>query len=133
MTSPDKKLAKDIATNLDRRRTGRRVLFLAVLAAAIVLAVMYLTCGRGLGIGGKGPGKGEGSATAVDAGSKRCMIRVTAAGIRVNGKPTTRNAAVKTCKAASGADVVVTGDARQGDWDDLRAALEAANIAIYKR
>lgn len=138
MTSPDsRKLAKDIATHIDRRRMWRRLLVLATLVTAVVLAVLYLSCGRGWGTGGKGAGKGKGegpgSPAVVDAGPSRCVIRVTAAGITVNGKPATRAAAVTTCGAASGADVVVTGDARQGDWDELRAALEAANIAIYKR
>jgi hypothetical protein len=135
MTSPDKKLAKDIATHLDRRRTRRRLVVLLLLAAAVVVAVLYLTCGRGWGIGGKGKGKGEGpgSAVAVDAGPRRCVIRITGAGLTLDGKPATREAAVAACRATTGADVVVTGDARQGDWDELRAALEAANIAIYKR
>lgn len=133
MSSADKRLAKDIATNLDRRRMGRRVLFLAVLAAAIVLAVMYLRFGRGWGIATvKGEGKGLGSAIVREVGPKRCTIRVTAAGITLDGKKATRKAVVTACKETTGADVVVTGDARQGDWDELRAALEAANVAIYK-
>jgi hypothetical protein len=135
MSSPESRFAKDVATQLDRRRMRRRMLALIVLVAAIVLAVLYLTCGRGRGLGGRGTdkGKGPGAGAAVDRGPRRCVIRVTAAGIAVDGKPTTRDAAVTACKATTGADVVVTGDARQGDWDELRAALEAANIAIYKR
>ena len=119
MSSQESKFAKDVATQLDRRRMRRRLLVLAVLGAAIVLAVLYLTCGRGWGLGGSGKGKGEGpgSATAVNPGPRRCVIRVTAAGIKLDGKSTTLDAVVKACKATTGADVVVTGDARQGDWD----------------
>ena len=29
--------------------------------------------------------------------------------------------------------VTVTGDARQGDWDELRAALQAVGVKIYIR
>lgn len=135
MSSPESKLANDVAKQLDRRRMRRRLLALGVIVGAIVLAVLYLTCGHGWGLGGSGKGKGEGagSGTAVDPGPRRCVIRVTAAGITLGGKPATREAVVKACKATTGADVVVTGDARQGDWDELRAALETANIVIYKR
>jgi hypothetical protein len=28
---------------------------------------------------------------------------------------------------------VVAGDARRGDWDDLKAALDAAKIDIFKK
>ncbi len=81
-----------------------------------MLAALYLTCGRGFGIGGAGKGdgrsKGPGSAVGSTAGPRRCAIRLSRAGLP---------------------DVIVTGDARQGDWDELRAALEAANIPIYKR
>ncbi|MBA3456271.1 MAG: hypothetical protein H0T42_24435 [Deltaproteobacteria bacterium] len=132
MSSTDKKLAKDIATNLDRRRTRRRLIALVALAAAIALAVMYLRCGRSLGIGGQDASKGLGSAIVKEITPKRCAIRVSATGITVDGQKATRKAAVTACKETTGADVVVTGDARQGDWDELRTALEAANVPIYK-
>jgi len=48
--------------------------------------------------------------------------------ITVDGKPMSRDDAVAACKATTGADVVVTGDAREGDWQELRAALEAAGV-----
>jgi hypothetical protein len=132
----DKQLAKDVAKQLDRRRLRRRVLFLAAFVGAIVIAVLYLTCGRGWGIGGAGKGEGSGPGTATpvtDAGPRRCAIRVTATGLVVDGKPATRDVAVTTCKGTDGADVVITGDARQGDWDDLRAALEAAGVPIFTK
>ncbi len=108
----------------------------AVLAAAIAAAILYGTCGHGWGFG-KGGGGGAGlhpvAAIATDAGPHRCAIRVAAGGITVDGKPRSRDQAVAACKATTGADVVVTGDARQGDWDDLRAALTAAHITIETR
>jgi hypothetical protein len=124
--------AKDVAKQLDRRQRRRRVLFLGGAIGALVLAVLYLRCGRGWGLGGKGPGSGTGSAAVVaDAGPLRCTIRVAAHGLTVDGKPATRDEAVAACKATTGADVIVTGEARQGDWDALRGALEAAHVAVY--
>lgn len=114
-----------------KRSRRRRLLAFALIALAILLALLYLTCGRGLG--GKGAGKGAaGSArpVLVDAGPVRCQVRVTASGITVGGKPTSREEAVAACKRTTAADVIVTGDARQGDWDELRTALEAAGVEL---
>ena len=136
MTSPDKQLAKNVAKNLDRRRMRRRLVMLVALAAAVALAVMYLTCGTDFGLGGQGKAKakaeGVGSAIVKEVGPRRCVIRVSASGITADGTSATTKSAVAACKDTTGADVVVTGDARQGDWDELRRALEAANIAVYK-
>jgi hypothetical protein len=114
------------------------MLLLLLLLAAIIFAVQHLTCGRGFGLGGAGRGgKGSGSqapgSATSETGPRRCQIRVSASGINVDGKPATREQAVETCKATTGADVVVTGDARQGDWSQLEAALKGANVTIYKR
>lgn len=127
--------AKDIAKQLERRAFRRRLVLWAALIGLIVLAIMFIRFGGGLGIGGdgKGDGKGDGSAPPVDAGPSRCAIRVAAAGITVDGAPATQAEAVERCKKTTGADVVVTGDARQGDWDALRAALEAAKIQIFTK
>jgi hypothetical protein len=133
MTPPriDPALARDVAKQLDRRRIRRRLLVWTTLLAAVVVAAMYLTCGHGFGLGGAGPGSdegpGPGSVKALVA-AKRCALRVAAAGITVDGKPMPRDEAAAACKATGGADVVVTGDARQGDWKDLRAALETAGV-----
>jgi hypothetical protein len=137
----DKKLATEVAKQLDRRRFRRRMLLLGATGAAILLAITYLTCGQGFGLGGKGKGKGEGSgagsgsgiAALVDAAPARCAVRVYAKGITVDGKDVTPEQAVAACKATTGADVVVTGDARQGDWDALRAALETAGVTVYTK
>jgi hypothetical protein len=140
--SPDidqRRLARDVARRMDRRRMQRKLMLYVALVGAIVLAILYGTCGRGWGLGGKGAGEGGGgagagtAAPAVDAGPRRCTIKLAPEGLTVDGKPATREEAVKICKATQGADVTVTGDTRQGDWDDLRAALDAAGITIYKR
>jgi len=124
--------AKAVAKQLDRRQRRRRLLVVAVAITAIVLAVLYLRCGRGWGLGGKGAGSGTAPGTA-DASPHRCAIRVAAHGLTVDGVAASRDEVVAACKATTGADVVVTGEARQGDWDDLRAALEAAHVAVFLR
>jgi hypothetical protein len=136
MTDP-RRLARDVAKHIERRRRRRKVVTLAVVIAAIVAAVLYLGFGRGWGFGkgkGEGAGAGTGSAAAlVDAGPRRCALRVTAEGITVDGEVMTRAQAVDACKTVGAADVVVTGDARQGVWDELRAGLEAAGIAVFQK
>lgn len=66
-------------------------------------------------------------------GPKRCTVRVSSQGIAVDGKLMTRDEAVAACKQTEGALITVTGDARQGDWDELESALEAANVPIFMR
>ncbi|HSK01938.1 MAG TPA: hypothetical protein VK932_11880 [Kofleriaceae bacterium] len=134
-----------MAKHLDRRQMRRKLVFWALLVGAIVLAALYLTCGKGFGLGGKGKGAGKGEGAGpgpgsvqpllsapVDAGPIRCEVRVAASGITVGGKPATVDEAVAACKAATGTDVLVTGGARQGDWEDLKAAFERAGIR-YQR
>lgn len=136
---PNKQLAKNVARELERRQRRRKLLLLLLLAGAIWLAITYGTCGAGWGIGkGKGKGKGEGSGpgpgsvqgvlATVDGGPVRCALRLTAAGITVDGKSMTREEAIDACKTTQGADIVVTGDARTGDWEDLQKALVEAKI-----
>ena len=138
MTSPLPDV-RAVAKELDRRQRRRKLLLLALIVGAIIAAISYLTCGQGFGLGGHGKGSGSGagsgpdSAVAVDAGPRRCAVRVDAAGASVDGASATTEQIVAACKTTVGADVVVTGDARQGDWDALRAALEAAAIPIDKR
>lgn len=130
MTDP---FAKDVAKQLDRRHRRRRLVFLSAVAAIVLLAVMYVRFGGGWGIGGGASGGLGASKPAAPAGPRRCAVRVTATGITVDGRPATRDVAVAACKATTGADVVVTGDAREGDWDDLRAAFDAAHVVVYQR
>jgi hypothetical protein len=134
MKPEDRRFAKDVAKHIDRRRVRRRVAVYAGLAGAIALAVSYLTCGHGFGLGGKGEGSGAGPGQTVvsDAGHRRCAVRVTAAGITLDGDKAKRDEVVKKCKA-HGAEIVVTGDARQGDWDELKDALKAAGVDFVRR
>lgn len=125
--------ANQVAKALDHRQRRRKLILLALLAGAIALAVIYGTCGHGWGLG-TGSGKGEGPANAVEAGPRRCAIQVAREGVTVDGAKATRDEAVATCKkAGAGADVIVTGDAREGDWKDLETALRAARIEIFVR
>jgi len=59
MTTPSRQLAKDVASELERRKRTRKLLFISVWAAAIIAAVMYMRCGSGWGTGGKGAGEDE--------------------------------------------------------------------------
>jgi hypothetical protein len=119
-------LARDVAKERAKRSRRRKAAWLTVIAGAVALALMYLRCGMGLGFG---TGSGTGTGVAVtDAGPSRCKVRLDAAGISLDGKPATKKEALAACKAAGRADVVVTGDARQGDWDELRAALDEAGV-----
>jgi hypothetical protein len=140
-TITNRKFAKDVAKELDRRGMRRKFLLVLALASAIVLALYYGTCGGGWGLGGKGKGSGAGQgpgsptplASLDDAAARRCTVLIAATGITVDGAPSTRDEAVTRCKATAGADVIVTGDTRQGDWDDLRSAFDAAGIVVFKR
>jgi hypothetical protein len=127
--------AKDVAKQLDRRQRRRKLIGYGAIAGLVALALFYVTCGRGWGLGGPGKGKGQGSgvAAASDAGPRRCSVRVTSTGLALEGVAATRDAIVTACKTTTGADVIVTGDARQGDWDDLRAALTDAHVPVYMR
>ena len=94
MTKVSSQLAKDVASQLEWRRRKRKLVLFTIWAVAIVLAVLYLRCGSGWGTGGKGegkgPGTGSGPGTAQTAGAKRCVVRISAEGIVVDGKKLTR-------------------------------------------
>jgi len=140
----DRRLARDVAKHLDRRRVRRKLFLWVLVLGAIALAVLYLRCGSGFGLGGKGkgsgagsgPGSGTGSAkpllAPVDAGPRRCEVRVAASGISVDGKGVTVEEAVAACKGAIEAKVLVTGGARRGDWEDLKAAFDRAEIQVLR-
>ena len=125
----DKRFVRDVAKQLDRRRMRRRMTIWSALLVLIVAAAGYLRCGSGFGIGtGTGTGKEEAGPVRPVTGPRRCAVRVAPSGITVDGKPMSRDEAVAACKATTGADVVITGDAREGDWKELRAALVAAGV-----
>jgi hypothetical protein len=134
----DDRFARDVAKQLDRRRMRRKLGWWTTILALLVAAAMYLRFGGGFGLGLGGLGKGSGAAG--EPGSahtlvapRRCAIRVTAHGITVDGKPMPRDEAVGACKATAGADVVVTGDAREGDWTELHDALANAGVTTVLR
>jgi len=136
----DQRLAKDVAKHLDRRRMRRKLLSWVLLVAALVLAALYARCGSGWGLGGKGKGEGSGAGpgsvqplrSTTDTGPHRCELRVGASGIIADGKPATVEEAVAACKDAVETKVLVTGGAREGDWEDLKAALERAKIPFQR-
>lgn len=136
MTSPSRQLVNDVASELERRRRRRKLFFFIVWAALIIAALLWIRCGRGWGTGGKDPGQGpstESVQPVMTTGPKRCVVRVSAEGIAVDGTLMKREDAVAACKQTEGALVTVTGDARQGDWDELRAAFEAEGVPIFTR
>lgn len=129
MTSPT---ARDVARELDRRQRRRRLLILGGWAVLVVLAALYLRCGGGWGLGGGSGGTGGGSGSAAQAEPpQRCRIHVTAKGIVVDGAAMTADQAVAACKR--GADVIIAGDTREGDWQALKAAFEAAHVSFFVR
>lgn len=136
----DRNLARDVAKHIDRRRMRRKLLVWVLLLGALVLAALYATCGSGWGLGGKGKGKGDGEGSGTvqtlvapgDAGPRRCQVRVSAGGITVDGKAATAEEVAAACKGAAAAEVRVTGGAREGDWEDLKAALDRAGIQILR-
>jgi hypothetical protein len=132
----NKDLARDVAKELNAQRRKRKIATYGVFGLLLAGAMMFVRCGSGWGIGGgDGIGAGKGSGTDNEKGSaaQRCTVRVSAEGIFVGGTKRTRDEAVKICKKTDGAMVTVTGDARQGDWDELRAALQAVGVKIYIR
>lgn len=124
--------AKTVAKELDRRQRRRRLGFLGGVLLVVALAAMYLRCGTGFGLGGAGEGGGTAQLAKPDTGPRRCQLRLAANGLTIDGKPGTRDDAVAACKPA-GADLVITGDAREGDAHDLREALDAAHVTVYVR
>lgn len=126
--------ARDGAKRLEQRRTPRKLVLWTAALALLIAAARYLTCGHGFGLGGVGSGDDTGASTVQPAaGPRRCEIRITARGITVDGKPMQRDAAVAACQAMAGADIIVTGDARQGDRDSLLGALAAAKVPTFLR
>ena len=125
--SHDRKFARDVARQLDRRRTRRRLTVWSALLALIIAAASYLRFGGGLGALGLGGGRGDGDGQSRTlAGPQRCAIRISASDLTVNGRPTPRDAAIAACKDAPGVDIFPTGDVRHGDVEALEAAIQAA-------
>jgi hypothetical protein len=125
--SHDRRFARDVARQLDRRRTRRRLTLWTALLALVIAAASYLRFGGGLGVLGLGGGHGDGDAeNRAPAGPRRCAIRISASDITVNGRPASRDAAIADCRVAPGVDIFPTGDVRHGDVEELEAAVKAA-------
>lgn len=134
MTEPS---AKEIAKHIDRRRMRRKLVLWGGLIGAIALAIVYLTCGRGWGLGGAGSGSGGGGTAegiaSLDAGPAQCELKLAPDGITEAGTKLTREQAIEHCKVSGRAIVTVTGNTVQTDWDELKAALEAAKVTVFRR
>jgi hypothetical protein len=135
MTSPpaDPKFVKAVAKQLDRRRVRRRLTLWAFLLAAAAAAAGYLRCGHGFGLGGGGGGETIGSNDQPATGPRRCVLRISATGITVDGNDMPREQAVATCKDAGSAELIQVGDAPEGKLTELRHALEAAKVPFVVR
>ena len=97
----------------------------AALVGGGALLVWLLMRGTGWGVGGQ--------LGATTAGPKRRIrIRVSGAGVSVDGAPVTVDEAVAIARKASGAEVFSTGAARQGTVDDLIAGLHAAGVDVWR-
>jgi hypothetical protein len=130
----DKQFARQVAREMHRQRRRRRMLLWLLLLAIVAAAAMYLRCGTGWGIGGwgfgQGDGEGEGSKRIIDTEPKTCSVRISKAGITVDGKKMTREETVAACKKTAGAHVKVIGDTLQGDWEALKVALQEGGVTI---
>jgi hypothetical protein len=119
----DRKLARDVAVEIDRRRMRRRLTLWTALLGLVAAGAMYLRCGGGTGLGlGGGGFTGDGEPRSA-VGEVRCTIRMSTRGFTVDGRTMSREAAIAACKAASGVDVIPAGDVRHGDTEEFRAAL----------
>src|SRR5690606_17225519 len=76
---------------------------------------------------GKGWRSGGGSA---GGAAVPCRLRLSRGGLLVDGVPGTVAEAVAACRARGRAEVLVTGDALEGERDALFAALRAAEVAV---
>ncbi|HEX4420923.1 MAG TPA: hypothetical protein VH165_23565 [Kofleriaceae bacterium] len=128
----DPKFVRDVAKQVDRRRVRRRVTLWTLLLGVVAAAAMYLRCGTGFGLGGGG-GSGTGPGSVQPLVSHRCALRISAAGITVDGKPMSRDQAVAACQAAGSAELTEVGDTPEGRIDELHAALKAADVPFSVR
>lgn len=128
-----------------QRSTGGRLVIWAFVLGLLVAGLMYLRCGEGFGFG---PGGGAGDDDESEEGetardqvrpavggepARRCILRIDAAGITVDGKPAKIPAAVAACKKAGGAELTATGDAKYGTVEELKAALDRDEVPVLVR
>lgn len=126
-----------------QRSTGGRLVIWAFVLGLLVAAMMYLRCGEGFGFGPGGGDsddgkKGEATRDQISPAvggepARRCQLRLDANGVTLDGKPAEIDAAVAACKTAGGAELVTTGDALHGAVEELKAALERAEVPVLVR
>ena len=112
---------------------------------AVIALIIFLVGGIGIGTG---PGDGD-SEDQSDPAEKNpqeladqaapereaappppCELRLDRRGLWRNDQLIDTKAAIAACEPARHANLVVTGDARQGDYDDLEEALVSAGIRV---
>ena len=133
-SAPDRAFVRDVAKQIDRRRTRRRLTLWTALLALVAAAAGYLRCGGSLGFMGLGNGAGDDDSPHQVGAPSRCTIRVSATGFQIDGQRKSRDEAIAACKDAPGVDVVPTGDVRHGDLESLGSALKAAgarNVVVH--
>ncbi len=64
---------------------------------------------------------------------QRCVLRLDAGGLTLDGEPTAVEKAVSKCKEAGGAELTVTGDALFGESEKIRKALEEGGVEVFVR
>lgn len=121
-------IARETARELQyrdaRRRWKRNGAIAGVTVGAVLLAMLFLKLGQSVGTGRAGT---------APTPPQHPRIRIDASGITIDGTPAGIGDAVSRALRAGGADVVVTGDARQGDVDQLLAALRASGVPFEVR
>ncbi len=126
----------------DRRKRlnkGSLLIILIALAILIGLGVGWAECGLGRGDGESGDGddtRPRGAAqlpAASDAAPAPCALRVASDGaitVAADGAPVSVPDAVAACRGALSVTLDVAGDAPFGAVDDLRKALEDADLDV---
>lgn len=64
---------------------------------------------------------------------QRCVLRVSAKGLYVDGTPRSHDEALSLCKRTAGATVTLEDGAPLSLWRELREELQAVGVTIYLR
>src|SRR5258706_10684924 len=96
------------------KRKTTRLIVVAIWAAAMAGAILYLRCGT--------------ESSQPKLAPRRCLLVLDAKGISEGGHAMNRETAVELCKKLGGADITVGSGARQADVLQLQGELTAAHI-----